>query len=134
MSTPSLRRLDLVDHAGNTKNSDNVTPIDNILVTPHNPAMAKEKVFSEVLNLRVDEAMSKEIKRIAVQREQPESETARMLMDWGIEAHRARETALLRRRYDAGPAQNNDGDPLELRIVAQWVEVRMPWETDDFVP
>jgi hypothetical protein len=96
--------------------------------------MAKEKVFGEVLNLRIDEAMSAEITRIAAQREQPESETARMLIDWGIEAHRARETALLRRRYDAGAAQTLQGDPLELRIVAKWVEVEMPWETDDFVP
>ena len=50
--------------------------------------MAKEKVYSEVLNLRVDEAMSKEIKRIATQRGAAESEAARMLIEWGIEAHR----------------------------------------------
>ena len=41
--------------------------------------MAKEKVFSEVLNLRIDAAMSKEIKRIAAQRDQAESEIARAL-------------------------------------------------------
>jgi hypothetical protein len=91
--------------------------------------MAKEKVFSEVLNLRVDEAMSQEIKRIAAQRGQPESETARMLIDWGIEAHRAREAALLRRRYDAGPPQSEHGDPMELRVVAQWVEID-PWDME----
>lgn len=85
--------------------------------------MAKEKVYSEVLNLRVDEAMSKEIKRIASQRGQPESEAARMLIDWGIEAHRAREAALLRRRYDEGPPQTRDGSPMELRVTADWVEI-----------
>ena len=87
------------------------------------PGMAKEKVYSEVLNLRVDEPMSQEIKRIAAQRDQAESETARMLIDWGIEAHRARESALLQRRYDEGTPQNRHGEPLQLRIVAQWVEV-----------
>lgn len=85
--------------------------------------MAKEKVFSGVLNLRVDEAMSAEIKRIAAQREQPESEVARMLIDWGIEAHRAREAALLRRRYDAGPPVDEHGEPMELQVTASWVRV-----------
>lgn len=88
--------------------------------------MAKEKVFSEVLNLRVDEAMSREIKRIAAQRSEPESETARMLIDWGIEAHRAREAALLSRRYDEGTPENRHGEPLKLEIVAQWVDA-IPW-------
>jgi hypothetical protein len=76
--------------------------------------MAKEKVSSEVLNLRIDEAMSQEIKRIAAQHGNPESEAARMLIDWCMEAHRAREAALLRRRYDAAPPQTRDGDPMEL--------------------
>ena len=79
-------------------------------------------MYGEVLNLRIDEAMSNEIKRIAVQGGHPESETARMLIDWGIEAHRAREVALLKRRYDAGPAENRHGDPLTLQIVAEWVD------------
>jgi hypothetical protein len=82
--------------------------------------MAKEKAFSEVLNLRIDEAMSQEIKRIAGVTDQPDSETARMLIDWGIEAHRAKEAALLQRRYDAGNPSDQDGVPLVLRIVAQW--------------
>jgi hypothetical protein len=88
--------------------------------------MAKEKVYSEVLNLRVDEPMSQEIKRIAAQREQPESETARMLIGWGIEAHRAREAALLRRPYDAGPPQDERGYPMVLVVTARWVSDD-PW-------
>ncbi len=84
--------------------------------------MAKEKVFSEVLNLRIDEAMSREVKRIAGVVGQPESETARMLIDWGIEAHRAKEAALLRLRYDTDAENMTDqyGVPLVLRIVAEW--------------
>jgi hypothetical protein len=90
--------------------------------------MAKEKVFSEVLNLRVDEAMSAEIKRIAKQRDTPESETARMLIDWGIEAHRAREAALLRRRYDQGPPKDEMGYEMILEVVATWVPVERYFE------
>ena len=89
--------------------------------------MAKEKVFSEVLNLRIDEAMSAEIKRIAKQTDQPESETARSLMAWGIEAHRAREVALLRLPYDMKNAVDRHGDPLVLRVAARW-EPFEPWE------
>jgi len=92
--------------------------------------MAKEKVFSDVLNLRIDEAMSTEIKRIAGQKGQPESETARALIDWGIEAYRAREVALLRRRYDAEEPVDREGFPMELRVVAQWESV-YPWPPDE---
>ena len=89
--------------------------------------MAKEKVYGEVLNLRIDEAMSEEIKRIAAQQGQPESETGRMLIDWGIQAHRAREVALLQRRYDMGPPEDEQGEPMYLEVVAAW-RVHDPWE------
>jgi hypothetical protein len=89
--------------------------------------MAKEKVYSEVLNLRIDEAMNREIKRIARQREKPESETARMLIEWGIEAHRAREAALLNLRYDIENPVDEHGEPLVLRIAARW-EPFDPWD------
>lgn len=94
--------------------------------------MAKEKVYSEVLNLRIDEAMQTEIKRIGSQRDQGDSETARMLIEWGIEAHRAREAALLRRRYDAGEPRDEQGNPMELVVTAQWTTVYPPWE--DYEP
>lgn len=83
--------------------------------------MAKEKVYSEVLNVRVDEAMSKEIKRIATQRGTPESETARVLIEWGIEAHRAREVAKLKLPYDVEAPRDRHGDPLVLEVEARWV-------------
>lgn len=89
--------------------------------------MAKEKVYSEVLNLRIDEAMRDEITRIAVQRAEGQSDTARMLIDWGIQAHRAREAALLSRRYDAGPPLDEHGEPMELEVSARWVPVEY-WE------
>ena len=88
--------------------------------------MAKEKVYSEVLNLRIDEAMSHEIKRIAALEGQPESEIARALLDWGIEAHRAREVARLRLRYDEAPPQGRWGQPMELRVLAEWYDNSPP--------
>ena len=90
--------------------------------------MAKEKVYSEVLNLRVDAAMSAEIKRIGGQHGQADSETARMLIDWGIEAHRAREAVELRRRYDADPPEDDMGQFMELQVDWRWVSVRPPWD------
>jgi hypothetical protein len=89
--------------------------------------MAKEKVYSEVLNLRIDEAMRDEIKRLAVQQGQPESETARTLIDWGIQAHRSREVALLQRRYDAGPPNDQNGEPMYLEVTAVWRSYD-PWD------
>lgn len=85
--------------------------------------MAKEKVYSEVINLRIDEAMSAEIKRIAAQREQADSEAARMLIDWGIEAHRVKEAALLRLPYGTKAPETRHGDPMELRITAEWIAI-----------
>jgi len=84
--------------------------------------MAKEKVYSEVLNLRTDEAMRREIKRIAAQENQAESEAARQLIDWGIEAYRAREVARLRLPYDVETPVGEHGDPMRLEVVARWVE------------
>ncbi len=92
--------------------------------------MAKEKVYSEVLNLRIDEAMSNEIKRIAKQSGEPDSEAARSLLAWGIQAHRAREIALLELPYDmVDNPIDRDGDPLVLRVVARW-EPWEPWEKE----
>ena len=51
--------------------------------------MARARTYSEVLNLRLDEPLAREIKRIAEKRSASESDTARLLMTWGVEAHRA---------------------------------------------
>ena len=93
--------------------------------------MAREKTYSEALNLRVDPAMSNEIKRIATQRQVPESEAARKLIEWGIEAHRAREVAMLQLPYDVDGPVDEHGDPLVLKVRAIWTQFD-PWE--DGVP
>ncbi len=76
-------------------------PFDRAAVTRHTRHMAKEKVYSEVLNLRIDPALSSEVKRIAAAHETTESDAARRLLVWGVEAHRAVEASELLRRYDA---------------------------------
>jgi hypothetical protein len=91
--------------------------------------MAKEKVYSEVLNLRIDEAMSREIKRVAVQHENLESDTARMLIGWGIEAHRDMEAQELLRPYDA-EERHGRNYPLEMRVCVRWEETD-PYEPDE---
>jgi hypothetical protein len=62
--------------------------------------MPRKTAYSEVLNLRIDEALSREIKRIAKQRGESESEAARMLLGWGVEAHRRMEAKVLLRPYN----------------------------------
>jgi hypothetical protein len=89
--------------------------------------MAKEKLYTEVLNLRIDEAMGKEIKRIATQQGTPESEAARSLLEWGIEAHRAKEVAVLQLPYDTDNPTDEHGDPLVLKVRAVWTQFD-PWE------
>jgi hypothetical protein len=86
--------------------------------------MAKEKVYSEVLNLRIDEAMGREIKRIAKYRDLgSDSETARLLIDWGIAAHRDMEAKLLRRPYD----RDEEEWPTQMVIGVWWEQ----WDPDD---
>ena len=62
--------------------------------------MARKPAYPEVLNLRIDEALSREIKRIAAQGEKSDSDVARMLLGWGVEAHRNMEAKVLMRPYD----------------------------------
>jgi hypothetical protein len=78
--------------------------------------MAKEKLYSEVLNLRVDEALSGEIKRIAIQHETSESDAARRLLAWGVEAHRAKEARDLLQPHDAP----RPDWPQRMRITVVW--------------
>ena len=86
--------------------------------------MAREKVYSEVLNLRIDEAMRDEITRIAAQRGgEGFSDTARMLIESGIAAHRVKEAAVLRLPYGMTAPETRHGEPMELRLSAEWIPV-----------
>ena len=62
--------------------------------------MAREKTYSEVLNLRIDPALAREIERIAQRRGKSDSETARSLLALGVDADRKIEAARLNLPYD----------------------------------
>jgi hypothetical protein len=87
--------------------------------------LAREKTYSEVLNLRIDPVLQREIRRIAEKRGASESDTARLLMTWGVEAHRAMEAKELLRRYDAPSPEY----PMRMVIDVRWEEDE--WEPGD---
>jgi len=65
--------------------------------------------------------MAAELKRIASKHEKSDSDAARLLIGWGIAAHRDMEAKVLQRPYDA----DEDG-PREMRIGVWWVD----WDPD----
>ncbi len=81
--------------------------------------MAREKALGSVITLRVPDLLSAEVKRIAHQHETTESDAARRLLGWGVEAHRAMEAAMLSRSYDYDPA-GAGSDPVRMRVVVMW--------------
>src|SRR5689334_12885147 len=76
----------------------------------------KKQTFSGVLNLRVDEALSKEIDRIAGVEGTSASEAARKLLGYGVEVQRQVEASSLRLPYTLGRGKT------EGRVVvdAEW--------------
>ena len=80
--------------------------------------MAREKTYSETLNLRIEDALSAELKRIAGTRESSESDVARMLLGWGVEAHRHMEAQALLRPYDAAASDW----PVRMRVEVRFEE------------
>src|SRR4029077_18718336 len=96
----SRSRLDPVDHAGNTI-------LDFLGYVVDSVDVAEKKQLSGVLNLRVDEALSNEIERIAVVSGSSGSEAARKLLGYGVEVQRQIEASYLRLPYslDMGSAR-----------------------------
>lgn len=72
---------------------------------------------TDVLNLRLDAALAREIERIAAWRGKTESEVARELLHYGIRVERDLEAAELRRRYDARTLDRTS-DHVEIDIKA----------------
>jgi hypothetical protein len=90
--------------------------------------MTEKKAFNEVLNLRVDEALSREIDRIAKVEGTSASEAARKLLGFGVDVQRQVEASYLRLPYTL------DREKTEGRVVieAQWKPYtpRELWEID----
>jgi hypothetical protein len=89
----------------------------------------KKKSLSGVLNLRVDEALSREIDRIAAVEGISASEAARKLIGYGVEVHRQVEASYLRLPYTLDRATT------EGRVVIEAVwkpyTARELWELRD---
>ena len=75
--------------------------------------MADKKTLSGVLNLRVDDALSREIDRIATVEGLSASEAARKLLSYGVEVQRQVEASFLRLPYSL------DREKTEGRIVVE---------------
>jgi hypothetical protein len=75
--------------------------------------MTERKQFKDVLNLRLDEALSREIDRIAKVEGTSASEAARKLLGYGVEVQRQVEASYLRLPYTL------DRDKTEGRVVVE---------------
>ncbi len=62
--------------------------------------MADKKPLSDVLNIRVDEALAREVDRIAEWRGTSASEVARQLIRHGVEVERQVQASMLRLPYE----------------------------------
>lgn len=61
--------------------------------------MTRERKLREVLNVRLDQPLAREIQRIAAVRGKSESEVARMLLSYGAEVERRLEAEALMRHH-----------------------------------
>jgi hypothetical protein len=64
--------------------------------------MTRERKLREVLNVRLDEPLAREIRRIASVRGMSESEVARQLLSYGAEVERRLQMQELARHHAAG--------------------------------
>ena len=89
----------------------------------------KKQQLSGVLNLRIDDALAREVDRIAGVEATSASEAARKLLAYGVEAQRQIEASYLRLPY------NLDREKTEGRLVieAAWKPYtqRELWERED---
>jgi hypothetical protein len=63
--------------------------------------MTRERKLREVLNVRLDEPLAREIRRIATVRGESESEVARLLLSYGAEVERRLQMQELARHHAA---------------------------------
>lgn len=71
--------------------------------------MTERQTKREVLNLRLGEALAREIERLAQRRGVSESEVARELLEHGVRVERQIEGQELQRHYNSGPIDRTQG-------------------------
>ncbi len=91
--------------------------------------MARQRNLKEILNVRLDEPLSRELRRIAATREQSESAVARWLLQYGIEVSRRLEAARLSRPYEWQVEETDD--PFDHRPGIVEIEAKWRPMTDD---
>ena len=79
--------------------------------------MTRERRLREVLNLRLDEPLARELRRIAASRGTSESEVARNLLGYGIEVSRRIEAEDLARPFSWEEERPNDDWPERPRML-----------------
>jgi len=84
--------------------------------------VAREKKLKEILNLRLDAPLAKEIRRLAAAQERSESEVARTLLGYGAEVERRLEAQRLNRHYSVEDADR----PGRVQIQAEFVPFTWP--------
>lgn len=77
--------------------------------------MTQERRLREVLNVRLNQPLAREIQRIATVRGTTESEVARMLLSYGAEVERRLEAEALMRHH----AEARDDRPARVVIEAR---------------
>jgi hypothetical protein len=92
-----------------------VTQLDIVSLFRHYLCMTERK--TDVLNLRLDQALASEIERIAEWRQTSVSEVARDLLAFGVAVERQLEAEELRRPYTSGSARASEN--VEIRIDAK---------------
>lgn len=78
--------------------------------------MTRARILREVLNVRLDEPLAKEIRRIATVQGKSESEVARKLLSYGAEVERRLEAQRLMQHH----AAKEDTRPGSVIIEARW--------------
>ena len=84
--------------------------LDETVSTSHNVCVTPSRKLKEVLNVRLDEPLAKELRRIAVTSEQTESEVARWLLRYGIEVSRRLQAAQMSEPFSW---EKDEDDPFE---------------------
>jgi hypothetical protein len=86
--------------------------------------VAREKKLKEILNLRLDAPLAKEIRRLATAQSRSESEVARTLLGYGAEVERRLEAQRLSQHYSEQDADRAGRVEIRAEFVPYtWDEV-----------
>ncbi len=86
--------------------------------------MTRDRKLKEVLNVRLDEPLARELRRIAFDRGKTESEVARLLLSYGVEVSRRLDAERFSRPYDTEERTRDE---------VGFVDIKATWRraTDD---